>query len=80
MLQVVPPESETCRGQYPKPPGTAPRRILAVWTRELDNAEHVGRINVARKVRDVLQEIAPVVNRRLTNAFEETGRGWSLFL
>jgi hypothetical protein len=46
----------------------------------LDNAEHVGRINVARKVRDVLQEIAPVVNRRLTNAFEETGRGWSLFL
>jgi hypothetical protein len=51
--------------------GSFPSRILAVWTRELDVAERVGRVNVARRVRDALQDVAPVSNRRLTNAFEE---------
>jgi hypothetical protein len=44
--------------------------ILAVWTRELDITEDVGRVNVARQVRSALGEVAPVANRRLTNAFE----------
>jgi glycosyltransferase involved in cell wall biosynthesis len=46
-------------------------RILAVWTRDLDAAERFGRVNVARQVRVALREIGPVMERRLTNAFED---------
>jgi hypothetical protein len=60
--------------------GGAASRILAVWTRELDGTEHVGRVNVARKVRDALRDAGPVNNRRLTNAFEDPRPKWSLVL
>ena len=53
------------------PSDKAPVRILAVWTREIDATDHVGRVKTARQIRDALQGSAPVTARRLTNAFEE---------
>jgi hypothetical protein len=55
-------------------------RMLAVWTRDLDSPERVGRVNVARKVREAFHDMAEVSNRRLTNAFEEPSRVKSLLL
>jgi glycosyltransferase involved in cell wall biosynthesis len=46
-------------------------RILAVWTRELDATDQVGRVKTARQIDDALQDAGIVTSRRLTNAFEE---------
>ena len=47
-----------------------PSRILAVWTRDIDTAESVGRLNVARAVRDVMARQGEVAHVRLHNLFE----------
>jgi len=61
------------------PPVGFPARIVAVWTRDLDAGDHVGRINTAREIRAALADVAPVTNRRLTNAFEDRLPVSSLF-
>jgi len=45
-------------------------RILAVWTRALDGVESVGRVNVARAVRDALAPLGQLSQARLRSVFE----------
>jgi glycosyltransferase involved in cell wall biosynthesis len=45
-------------------------RILAVWTRDLDNVECFGRISTARAVRDVLATSGSLVNARVEHILE----------
>jgi hypothetical protein len=46
------------------------QRILAVWTRALDGVESVGRVNVARAVRDALAPLGQLSHARLRSVFE----------
>jgi hypothetical protein len=46
------------------------KRILAVWTRDLDGVESVGRINTARSVRATLEQSNQLTSLRLTNHVE----------
>lgn len=47
-----------------------PRRILAIWTRDLDGPESVGRVNTARAVRAALREQGEVEQIRAHNLLE----------
>jgi hypothetical protein len=55
-----------------------PARIFALWTRDLDAGEHVGRVNTARAIRTALADIAPLTNCRLTNVLEDPQPVWSM--
>ncbi|MBX6740675.1 MAG: glycosyltransferase [Acetobacteraceae bacterium] len=75
-VAVVPPpgpadDAWPSRGGAPAAKATAPMpRILAVWTRTLDGVESVGRVNVARAVRDTLARIGLLSNVQLRSVFE----------
>jgi len=45
-------------------------KITAIWTRDIDGVESVGRVNVARRVRGALQEVGKVHSLRLLNVLE----------
>jgi hypothetical protein len=51
------------------------RRVLAVWSRALDDVESVGRVNVARSVRDALASLGTLSEVRLRTAFEGLSPG-----
>jgi hypothetical protein len=59
-------------------PDIHPLRIFALWTRDLDAGEQIGRVNTARAIRTMLAGIAPLTNARLTNVFEDPRPIWSI--
>src|SRR5690606_12493114 len=61
-------------------------RILAVWTRDLDGTESIGRVNTARAVRDAMAAHGRPTHLRLYNLLERPRPGrlaaaaWALLL